>query len=84
MGGVAEGKEEPSLGAVAVGPQGVQVPVGLTGQNRLVVEELESAGHVSALTRACPCWCLYSLRLIAEAVLRGSHYMCVVMENEAL
>ena len=48
MGGVAEGREEPSLGAVAVGPQGLQVPVGLTGQNRLVVEELESAGHVSA------------------------------------
>ena len=47
MGGVAEGEEGASLGAVAVGPQDVQVPVGLTGQNRLVVEELESAGHVS-------------------------------------
>ena len=44
-GGENEGTEP---GAVAGGPQGIQVPVGLTGQNRLVVEELENAGHVRA------------------------------------
>lgn len=40
--------EGTGLGAVAVDPQGVPVPVGLAGQNRLVVEELENAGHVRA------------------------------------
>ena len=44
---VAQENVGPTLGAVAVGLQGAHIPVELTGQNRLVVGELENAGHVS-------------------------------------
>ena len=54
---VAEEKGGSSLSAVAVGPQGIQVPVELTGQNSLIVGELENAGHVCADGWHVPVFC---------------------------